>query len=205
MIEGQNSPAGYFREGEALGAAKMNILADFASRSLTTGTNLFNMVQGVNGMVYLENQVLENPVNIDYPFKVICTTDGTGTIFVYVRPGTANNRMPKIDSKYLDDGDPPKLTFTTFSMTKKKIVALKLTYSTPPTFFPMTSEIVLLDNEEALTDSDTNGFLQLASLTGEVVEGKAVLKSINQFIFASQVVVRAKPGSGTAVWSFLSR
>lgn len=140
---------------------------------------------------------------VKYPFKVTTKRTASG-VDVYVMPGTANNRMPKIGSTYLDATEAPKLSFSSVSSSGKKIVALKITYSTA-TFFPDASEIVLLDDEESLADSNTNGYLQIASITCETVGGKLKVNSVNQYIHASQIVVRAKPGSGTATWSFLSR
>lgn len=148
-------------------------------------------------------QDIPEPPEVTYPFKVMVRKAAAG-YDVYVMPGTANNRMPKIGTAYLDATIAPKINFTSVSATGKKIVALKVTYSTA-TFFPDASEIVLLDDEESLTDSNTYGYLQIASITCSTVDGNLKVNSVNQYIHASQIVVRAKPGSGTATWSFLSR
>lgn len=159
--------------------------------------------QGSHSPMVEGNEEPLGPDIVRHPFKVYIKK-GTAGIDVYVMPGTANNRMVKIGSDDLDKSEAPKLNFTTFSMTGKKIVALKITYATA-TFFPQASEIVLLDDEESLTDTNTTGFLQIASITGSSVSGKAKISAVNQFIHASQIVVRVKPGSSNAVWSFLSR
>lgn len=151
----------------------------------------------------VEAEEPQGPETVRHPFRVYTKKASSG-FDVYVMPGTANNRMVKIESDYLDKTVAPKINFSTFSSTGKKIVALKVTYSTA-TFFPEASEIVLVDDEESLTDSNTIGYLQIASITGTSTGGKVKITAVNQFIFSSQVVVRAKPGSGTAVWSFVSR
>jgi hypothetical protein len=51
------------------------------------------------------------------------------------------------------------------------------------------------------TDGNTNGYLKIASV---VVSGGNVT-AVNQFVYASQVLVRAKPGTETALWSWSSR
>lgn len=162
----------------------------------------YTIHQGPGGF-YLEVDAGAETPAVNYPFKVI-TKKATSGFDVYVMPGTANNRMVKIGSVYLDADTPPKINFTSVSTTKKKIVALKMTYATA-SFFPQSSEIVLLDSEEAMADDNTYGYLQIASITCDNSGGTLKIKSINQYIFASQIVVRSKAGSATAVWSFLSR
>jgi len=139
---------------------------------------------------------------LDYPFKVT-VQKATSGYDVYVRAGTCNNFVPKISSTYLDADTPPKLNFTSVGSGGKKIVALKVTKDGVK-FFPSTVEVVVVDNEEAIQNTDTNGYLQLASITCKT-DGGLRVSSINQFVYSSQVVTRVKPGSDTAAWTFTSR
>lgn len=207
-IEGNRSKAGVFFEGEVLSALKLNDLSAVAGYGTTIHSHGTPTIQGPHGTVFSDRNELDLTAIYDYPFKVY-VIDGTGNEKkVYVRPGTANNHIPKIGSKYLDDVDPPNLSFSSISSSNKKMVVLKVKYSTA-TFFPAESEIILLDDDEALVDADNYGYLQLASIVckNETVgdETKLVVKNVYQYIYASQVVVRSKPGTGTASWSFLSR
>lgn len=205
MIEGNRSPAGMFTPGEALSAAKLNKLAEMASQSRTTVNTGIKTTQGPFGTVYDTDggQVIEQ--TYDFPFKVSLGFEDNGAkVTVFVRPGTVNNRMPKIGSDYLDKDTPPKLEFTGFSFTNKKIVALKVTKDGVK-FFPQTVEVVLLDDEEALTDTDTQGYLQIATISGKNESGKPKVSGLFQLVYASQIVVRTKAGTTTAIWTWTSR
>lgn len=133
-----------------------------------------------------------------YPFRVTTFKDGS-VMKARVMPGTANNFVPKISGTYLDADTPPTLTLSS----GKNLICLKVTYSTA-TFFPDTVEVVALTSDAAMAPTNSNGYLQLASVnvTGS---GSTLGAVVYQYIFASQVVVRAKPGSTTAVWAFSSR
>ena len=141
---------------------------------------------------------------IDFPFRVYAKKKSTGSGYdVFVRPGTANNFIPKIGSTYIDVDPAPSLSITSHSGTSK-IVALKITKDGNK-FFPATCEMVLLDSAESLVNSDTIGYLQVASISTASGTNGPELKNIFQYVYASQVVIRVKPGSGTALWSFTSR
>lgn len=135
---------------------------------------------------------------ITHPFKVR-VSKGTSGYEAYILPGTVNNLVPKISSTQLDADTAPKLTLSS----GKNLICLKVTYTTA-TFFPETCEVVALSSDAAMAPSNTYGYLQLASVnvTGS---GDTLAAVVNQYIFSSQVVVRAKPGSATANWAFSSR
>lgn len=162
---------------------------------LLNGTG-YTMHQGPDGF-WLDIEQVEIP-KITYPFKVT-VSKGTSAYEATVLPGTVNNLVPKISSVYLDADTRPKLTLSS----GKNLICLKVTYSTA-TFFPDTSEVVVLTSDAAMAPSDTNAYLQLASVnvTGS---GDTLAATVNQYIFSSQVVVRAKPGTATANWAFSSR
>ena len=146
-------------------------------------------------------EVLPPPIAIvNYPFKVTVFTKDN-TLKASVLAGTCNNLVPKIGSTYLDADEPPSLDVNS---TGKKIIALKATYSTP-SFFPETVEVVVLTADSELTATNTNGFLQLASFNVTSESGAMKPGKISQFIFTSQIALRFKPGTGTAVWTFTSR
>ena len=130
-----------------------------------------------------------------YPFKVKAYKDGTSNK-VQVRAGTVNNLVPKIGSDYLDAVTPPSLTLTGNATHR---IYLKASTASPPVFFPDTVVVESATSDQA--DTDSNGYLLLATV---VVDG-GIVKSINQFVYASQVLVRAKPGTATALWSWSSR
>lgn len=203
MMEGDRSLAGKFTPGQALTSWQLNRVADQASRSHTVQNDGVSTIQGPFGTVYQSQQSVSQAQIYDYPFKVTLGAIGN-TIQVYVRPGSVNNFMPKIGTKWLDDADRPHLDFTTFTMTNKKIVALKVTKQGVK-FFPNTVEVVLLDDDEALVDTDNYGYLQIASISGTNVAGKPNILAIYQIIYASQVVARMKPGTQTAIWDWSSR
>lgn len=137
-------------------------------------------------------------VQLSYPFQV-SVKKVDGAYKATVKPGTANNIIPKISGTYLDDLTPPTLTLSS----GKSRICLKVTYSTA-TFFPDNVEIVALTSDEAMAPSDSTAYLQLASVNIGTVNGSEKA-TVTQYIFSSQIVIRAKPGSGTAVWAFNSR
>jgi hypothetical protein len=132
-----------------------------------------------------------------HPFKItIKKVDGVNTVFV--RAGTVNNVVPTIDDTYLDDPDNPGIAIATPN-TESKYVALKVTGSTGE-FFPEYAEIVIV-NSLPVNNTDSNGYLILGSfLFG--TDGRA---RISQFVYTSQIAIRAKPGTGDAIWLFSSR
>jgi hypothetical protein len=130
-----------------------------------------------------------------YPFKVTYMKDGA-SIKVSVRAGTVNNLVPKISSTFLDDETPPTLTI---SGNNTHRIYLKASSATPPVFFPDT--VVVESATSDLADTDSNGYL----LIGSVVVSGGNVTAVNQYVYASQVLVRAKPGTATALWSWSSR
>lgn len=148
----------------------------------------------------VEAEEPQGPEIINFPFKVR-VRKVAGQLKAFVLPGTCNNIVPKIASVYLDADDPPSLDVNSVGT---KIIALKVTYGTA-SFFPNTVEIVALTSDSELEATNTNGFLQIASFNVTSVNGSMTAGPIYQYIFSSQVALRFKPGSGTAVWSFHSR
>lgn len=203
-IEGDRNFGGAFSPGEVLTAAKMNELAAAAGYGKQWHSSGSQVAQGTFGTVDLNGQTVTPSQGYDYPFKVTVGNGNGNEKIVYVRPGTVNNFVPKISGAYLDFYPPPSLTFSSVSTTKKKIVALKVT-KTSPAFFPASCEIVLRDDEESLVATDFDAYLQLASISCSTKDGKLQVTSISQFVYASQIVTRAKPGDAVAVWSFTSR
>ena len=130
-----------------------------------------------------------------HPFKVTTYVDGE-SIKVNIRAGTVNNLVPTISSTYLDAATAPTLTLSGDNTHR---IYLKASSASPPVFFPDTIVVQSATADQA--DTDTNGYLQIASV---VISGGNVT-SINQFVYASQVLVRAKPGTATALWSWSSR
>ena len=130
-----------------------------------------------------------------HPFRVTARKDGT-TIKVRVRAGTVNNLVPKIGSEFLDAATPPTLTL---SGNNTHRIYLKASSASPPVFFPDTVVVESATSDQA--DTDSNGYLLIGSV---VVDGGNVT-AVNQYVYASQVLVRAKPGTATALWSWSSR
>jgi hypothetical protein len=202
-IEGNRSGGGMFHPGEILSASKLNELANHAGYGKQWHSSRSLVAQGAFGTVDLSGGEVVGADIYDYPFKVTVGSEGTNAT-VFIRPGSVNNFMPKIGSSYLDATPKPNLSFGSFTSTKTKIVALKVTKDGVK-FFPQTCEIVLRDDYESLAPSDNVGYLALASITGDNSPNGPVISSVNQFVYASQVVIRAKPGTETAIWSFSSR
>ena len=132
---------------------------------------------------------------LPHPFQVSAYKDGSN-VKVKVRAGTVNNLVPTISSTALDAATPPELTLTGDATHR---IYLKASSASPPVFFPDT--IVVESQTSDQTDGNTNGYLKIASV---VVSGGAIT-AVNQFVYASQVLVRAKPGTSTALWSWSSR
>jgi hypothetical protein len=203
-IEGNRSQGGLFSQGEALSAAKLNNLAQLAGYGTTKHSSGVQTVQGPFGTVFMDSTTNPDEANFDFPFKVTAGGSQSAGFEVFVRAGTVNNFVPKIDGKYLDATPRPSLKFTSVSGTNRKLVALKITKDGAK-FFPNTVEVILRDDEESLTNTDTNGYITIASISFSRTNGVLSINGIFQFIYASQVVARAKPGTATAVWAFSSR
>lgn len=134
-------------------------------------------------------------VSLNHPFKVTVFKDGSD--FKYrVRAGSVNNIVPKLGVIFLDALEPPAGTLDGEATHR---IYLKSTTSDPPAFFPTTVEVI--SSTADIADTDTNGYLLLATVV--VASGK--FGPVNQYVFASQVLVRAKPGSATALYSWSSR
>ena len=140
-------------------------------------------------------EIEDQSAEIVHPFKVSAFKDGSD-VKVTVRAGTVNNLVPKIGSDYLDAATPPTLTLSGNATHR---IYLKASTASPPVFFPDTVVVESATSDQA--DTNTYGYLLLATV---VVDG-GVIKSVNQFVYASQVLVRAKPGTATALWSWSSR
>ena len=141
-------------------------------------------------------EILPQGGGIIHPFKVTYRKDGE-SFKVKVRAGTVNNLVPKIGTTYLDAEEAPELTV---SGSGYKDIVLEASVGSPPVFFPDTVT-VQFKARDSYDDSDENGYLALASLN--IVDGKVA--SFNQFVYASQVLTRVKPGTATALWNWSSR
>lgn len=135
-----------------------------------------------------------------HPFKVkLKKVKGVdGVINAYVRAGTVNNIVPKINSKYLDDPTVNPVSVSTEDGIQD--VLLKVTKGSSPVFFP-TEATIEVSSRPIPANTDTNGYLVLASISFSA-SGKA---TVTQQIYSSQIVARAKPGGSTAIWLFSSR
>lgn len=201
-IEGDRYPSGVFNPGQALTASLMNELAGQAARGQQYYSGGQLVAQGTFGTIDMSLQQVQMQDVYDFPFKVNFTSGEGNEKKVYVRPGTVNNFIPKISGKYLDAVDRPSLSFSSVTSSGHKLVYIKAT-KVGVTFFPNNVEVVMLDTEPA--DTDNNGYLLIASISCSTVEGSLVVTAVNQYVYASQIVVRAKPGSSTAVWAWTSR
>ena len=129
-----------------------------------------------------------------HPFKVKLKKVG-GVLKAFVRAGTVNNVVPTASSKALDDPTNEGVTVSEDDGTMN--VLLKVTGESGK-FFPEAAVIEVASSVPA--DTNSNGYLNLASISFN--NGTP---SVNQFVFASQIAVRAKPGTATAIWLFSSR
>lgn len=135
----------------------------------------------------------DNPIL--HPFRItVRNTDGT--IFAKVRAGTVNNIVPTISSTRLDAVPAPEVTLTGDGTHR---IYARVAVGASPVFFPDTAIITTSTTDQ--TDTDEYGYL----LLGTVVVSNGAVVGVNQYVYASQVVVRAKPGSGTAIYLWTSR
>jgi hypothetical protein len=200
MIEGDRNFAGKFTPGQDLEAWELNRVGEVASRGVTISSSGADTLQGSFGTVFMERPqpFVANTVT-DFPFKVFAGFNDDG-VEVTVRPGTVNNRIPKIASVYMDAATPPKLTIDQSGIWDILIKATK----TVDSFFPDTVEVVAIKRDE-WTNTDTVGYLLIASITLTGTAPALSISSITQSIYASQIVVRTKAGSATAIWNWTSR
>jgi hypothetical protein len=147
---------------------------------------------GGRASIVIDEQV---PADLVHPFRVSVFKDGSNHK-ARVRAGTVNNLVPKISTTYLDAATPPELTLTGDGTHK---IYLKAAVGGTPVFFPDT--VTVISNTTTQTDDDDYGYLQIASVT--VSGGKVT--SVNQYVYASQVLMRVKPGTATALWNWNSR
>jgi hypothetical protein len=142
--------------------------------------------------------VLQDPGDPEpfiHPFRVTAFKTDEG-IKVFILAGTVNNLVPKIGADFLDAETPPNLTI---SGDHTHRIYLKASSAAPPAFFPDTVVVESATSDQA--DTNTNGYL----LIGSVVVSGGNVTAVNQYVYASQVLVRAKPGTSTALWSWSSR
>jgi len=160
------------------------------------GVGIYTKMSGSGSPCYvLADQ--PDPESFDHPFKVTVFKDGAAVKFS-VRAGTVNNIVPKIGSTFLDAIPAPAGTLDTASDATHRIY-LEASSASPPAFFPDT--VVAISSTADIADTDTDGYLLLATVA--VTGGR--IGPVNQFVYASQVLVRAKPGTSTALWSWSSR
>ena len=129
-----------------------------------------------------------------HPFKVKLKRDA-GTLKAFVRAGTVNNVIPEIDGKYLDDPTNEGVTVSEDAGTM--YVLLRVTGSSGK-FFPEEAEIIV--SSTIWIDTNSAGYLNIASISFN--NGTPI---VNQFVYTSQIAVRAKPGTATAIWLFSAR
>lgn len=202
-IEGfGNNKTGNFSPGDPITAKNLNLVSAGADRGNIVHGDA-STIQGPFGTVFMgqpNNTVVENVYN--FPFRISVGKDTVG-LFATVRPGTVNNFIPKTDfGVYLDNVEVPKIRLNDTGIYDIVIKATKDTTK----FFP-TTVIVQALKRDTYADTDTFGYLVLGSVTIQPASG-AVEKRITYVgnnVFASQVVVRVKPGSAAAIWSWSSR
>ena len=160
------------------------------------GVGIYTKMSGSGSTSYvLADQ--PDPESFDHPFKVTVFKDG-GAVKFSVRAGTVNNIVPKIGSTFLDAIPAPAGTLDTASDATHRIY-LEASSASPPVFFPNTVEAI--SSNADIADTDAEGYLLLATVA--VTGGR--IGPVNQYVYASQVLVRVKPGSATALWSWSSR
>lgn len=152
-------------------------------------------IRRVGGKATLVIQDPETAV-IQHPFRISAFKDASGNIKARVRAGTANNLVPTISGTALDAATPPELTLSGNATHR---IYLKAETGATPIFFPDTLTVISSTSNQ--TDGDSAGYL----LLGSVVVSGGKVTAVNQYVYASQVVVRAKPGSATALWNWSSR
>ena len=139
-------------------------------------------------------EILPQARPIIHPFR-ITTKVISGVVYVNVRAGTVNNIVPTIDGTPLNEPN-DGLALTNGAL---NYVYIKASKGASPVFFPDTVEIVT--STTSLSDTNDDGYI----LIGDVTIADNAVTGKNQYVYASQVVVRAKPGDATALWLWSSR
>lgn len=160
---------------------------------LGKGVGLLAKGIGSGSPSYVLQEQVEEPIL--HPFRVTFRMDGL-SIKARVRAGTVNNIVPTIDDTELDATTPPELTITGDGTHR---IYIKGEVGGSPVFFPDT--VTIVSTTSTYTDTDSAGYLQIASIT---VNGGKVT-ALSQFVYASQILIRAKPGEDAALWSWSSR
>lgn len=199
MIEGDRSFAGKFTPGQELEAWELNRMGEVASRGMTLNSSGADTIQGPFGTVFMERQQVLVGSVLDYPFKVSVGFNNDG-VELTVRPGTVNNRMPKTSDVYLDALVTPKIYISEPGIWDILIKATK----TSQTFFPDTVDVVAL-KRDTWAESDSTGYLVIATLTLAGSAPALTVAAFGQTVFASQILVRTKSGSGPTFWNWTSR
>lgn len=163
---------------------------------LGKGVGLFMKNSGSGSPSFVAPDIIEDP--IQHPFRITVKKGPEDTYKVRVRAGTVNNLVPKIGDVTLDTPDPntPEITLNADGTHR---IYLQASIAGTPVFFPDTVNVVAFPNDQ--TDTDEDGNLLIGSVI--IADNKFVAKY--QYIYASQVLVRAKPGDATALWLWSSR
>jgi hypothetical protein len=199
-IEGNRYSSGSFHEGDIIRARSLNNLGISADFGHHIHSDSRVGMQGIFGTV--DMSPLSSPQDTtvqDYPFKISVGFNNDG-IEVAVRPGTVNNRIPKIAGVYMDAATPPKITIDQSGIWDILIKATK----TVDSFFPDTIEVLAI-KRDTYSDSNTVGYLVIGSLTLTGTAPELSITFSSQHIYASQILVRTKAGSAQAIWNWTSR
>ena len=140
---------------------------------------------------------------IIHPFRVTAKLEIGDNIIIKIRAGTVNNLVPYIGDEQLDS---PLVENLAVGSAGTWDVFIRAESASPPIFTPDTLDCIVNKREDGdLTDTNTYGYLRIATVVVTGTAGNLRISSVNQYVYASQVLVRAKPGTATALWFWSSR
>lgn len=210
-IEGSRYTAGQFHEGELLSAEKLNQLGLAADRGHTYHSSGFYTTQGPFGTLFSQESVIPSEPIYDYPFKTYVIPDQAPNTFkIYVRAGLLNNFVPKLKGAdggdKVMDADPVPYFKVAITSSKTQYIMLRAKRN-PSSFFANDPEVFLSENYLDHPDTSDEGYMVLASVNfTKPATGSASVSQLYQYIYTSQMVIRAYGGPALpAFWSFTSR
>lgn len=180
----------------------LNRLDALAHNCYNAPSNGVQQIVTSTGQVFLEKTDIIGP-SAAFPFQVTVVEKEPGIFQYRVFTGSVNNVIPKIDGKPLDDPTVGGLTEPTGE--GSYMIAVKCYADAPPVRFPKTNtEMVLISPAEALLDTDSYGYIAVASIIlGPPGPNRS--RQINQLVSSSLWAERHKYTEPNTAWYYFYR
>lgn len=167
------------------------------------------MIQQGIGYTYTNSKggasliIEQTPPAPNQPLTVYEDLDETGNTFLRVTPGTVNNVMPTIGGTSLDAATPPKLNLPS-SGSPNQMVVIKCA-GEKAVRFPTSATIEIVSLAEAQKDTDSYGYLAIASLVRSANSQGQVSWTIYPLVSGSVWAERRKLTEPNTAFYYFSR